>query len=63
MDQVQECAICLEPIYEPSGDSQVDSVITPCQHKFHLSCLKYWIDLKQNYLCPDCKQPIPPIAE
>ncbi|KAM3134393.1 hypothetical protein pb186bvf_013506 [Paramecium bursaria] len=65
-----ECAICLGSILdEPAGEEDaVDAklllkqiMITPCKHKFHISCLKSWIDVKLQ--CPTCRQPIPPIAE
>ena len=34
---------------------------TPCKHRFHLNCLKIWMD--QKLVCPCCRAPIPPIVK
>lgn len=31
---------------------------TPCKHRFHVECLKSWMDQKLE--CPNCRQKIPP---
>lgn len=40
-----ECSICFEPV----GDTNI--AITECNHKFHLSCYKYWT----KNSCPMCR--------
>lgn len=34
-------------------------MITPCKHKYHIVCLKKWIDIKLE--CPTCRKQIPPL--
>ncbi|MCB9229863.1 MAG: ankyrin repeat domain-containing protein [Deltaproteobacteria bacterium] len=43
------CSICLEEVDEYCEDVW----ITPCDHKFHRSCLENW---KGN--CPNCRKPL-----
>ena len=47
----KKCIICLENYV--NGD---DSITLPCIHIFHTSCIKTW--LKENSLCPICKNEI-----
>ena len=47
----KKCIICLENYV--NGD---DSIALPCIHIFHASCIKTW--LKENSLCPICKNEI-----
>mmetsp|Transcript_45832 Transcript_45832/g.111062 ORF Transcript_45832/g.111062 Transcript_45832/m.111062 type:complete len:132 (+) Transcript_45832:1-396(+) len=42
-----ECAICQEAI-------QDDLIRLPCNHRFHLDCVKPWVE-KEN-TCPTCRQ-------
>ncbi|KAL3837890.1 hypothetical protein ACJIZ3_022481 [Penstemon smallii] len=46
-----ECAICREPMAKAKKLS--------CNHLFHLSCLRSWLDqgLSENYSCPNCRKP------
>lgn len=30
---------------------------TPCEHKFHIPCLKKWLEIKLE--CPTCRMAIP----
>ena len=30
---------------------------TPCNHKFHVSCLVEWMSIKME--CPTCRAPLP----
>merc|ERR1712216_468464 len=39
MDLIEDCAICLETF-----EDETDIVKTPCEHVFHLPCLKTWIE-------------------
>ncbi|CAA7399755.1 unnamed protein product [Spirodela intermedia] len=47
-----ECAICREPMSRAKKLS--------CNHLFHLSCLKSWLDqgLADVYSCPTCRRPL-----
>ncbi|CAH9139722.1 unnamed protein product [Cuscuta epithymum] len=47
-----ECAICREPMAKAKKLS--------CNHLFHLSCLRSWLDqgLNENYSCPTCRKPL-----
>lgn len=41
------CSICLE--------DNITGVTTPCEHRFHLHCLKQWFDTT-HFTCPVCRQ-------
>jgi len=43
------CSICLEDF---TKDSQI--TITPCNHEYHLSCMKQWYC--RNHTCPVCRR-------
>ncbi|XP_017478390.1 PREDICTED: uncharacterized RING finger protein P32A8.03c-like, partial [Rhagoletis zephyria] len=43
------CSICNESVH-----SDGDKVETACKHKFHLSCIRTWLD--KNPTCPICRQ-------
>lgn len=67
---MEECAICLNSLMmEPEQlEQDLDKVlliktlmITPCNHKFHPTCLKNWMDVKLQ--CPTCRQTIPPWSD
>ncbi|KAG8390247.1 hypothetical protein BUALT_Bualt01G0063900 [Buddleja alternifolia] len=47
-----ECAICREPMAKAKRLS--------CNHLFHLSCLRSWLDqcLTESYSCPTCRKPL-----
>ncbi|KAK1421389.1 hypothetical protein QVD17_23687 [Tagetes erecta] len=47
-----ECAICREPMAKAKK--------LACNHLFHLSCLRSWLDqgLSDNYSCPTCRKPL-----
>mmetsp|Transcript_30830 Transcript_30830/g.70733 ORF Transcript_30830/g.70733 Transcript_30830/m.70733 type:complete len:330 (+) Transcript_30830:100-1089(+) len=49
--QVKDCCICLGALAGPSV-----VVKTPCEHLFHLDCLKAWA--KAHVDCPLCRAPI-----
>ena len=34
---------------------------TPCNHKYHVPCLKKWMEIRLE--CPSCRQVIPAIEE
>lgn len=42
------CSICLEDF---TKDSQI--TITPCNHEYHLDCMKQWYC--RNHTCPVCR--------
>lgn len=44
-----KCTVCLD---EYQADD--DIVLTPCNHPFHVNCIKDWL-LKFSHLCPLCK--------
>ncbi|XP_027340934.1 E3 ubiquitin protein ligase RIN2-like [Abrus precatorius] len=47
-----ECAICREPMAKAKKLN--------CNHLFHLSCLRSWLDqgLTEMYTCPTCRKPL-----
>ncbi|KAL7583858.1 E3 ubiquitin protein ligase RIN2 [Lactuca sativa] len=47
-----ECAICREPMTKAKK--------LTCNHLFHLSCLRSWLDQGQReyYSCPTCRKPL-----
>ncbi|KAH6771297.1 RPM1 interacting protein 2 [Perilla frutescens var. hirtella] len=47
-----ECAICREPMAKAKRLS--------CNHLFHLSCLRSWLDQcsSESYSCPTCRKPL-----
>uniref|UniRef100_A0A7C9CTF9 RING-type domain-containing protein n=1 Tax=Opuntia streptacantha TaxID=393608 RepID=A0A7C9CTF9_OPUST len=47
-----ECAICREPMAKAKK--------LPCNHLFHLACLRSWLDqgLSEIYSCPTCRKPL-----
>lgn len=50
-DDIQICAICTE--YFGRG---VETVVLPCDHRFHTHCSQAW--LLQNRSCPLCRQTV-----
>lgn len=46
-----ECAICREPMAKAKK--------LPCNHLYHLACLRSWLDqgLNENHSCPTCRKP------
>ncbi|CAE8637803.1 unnamed protein product [Polarella glacialis] len=50
-----ECVICMLELSEEDGCSR----LTPCNHRFHESCLERWMDVKME--CPTCRAPLPTI--
>ncbi|KAF1892496.1 hypothetical protein Lal_00010962 [Lupinus albus] len=49
--EVEDCAVCLESLKD--GERLVH---LPCEHRFHFSCLKPWLD--KNSQCPCCRATI-----
>ena len=47
------CVICYEDITFTDGES----VSLPCQHMFHLGCIREW--LWRDACCPSCKSEVP----
>ncbi|XP_044965797.1 E3 ubiquitin protein ligase RIN2-like isoform X2 [Hordeum vulgare subsp. vulgare] len=47
-----ECAICRGPMARAKK--------LPCNHLFHLPCLRSWLDqgLMEDYSCPTCRRPL-----
>ena len=52
----KKCLICLENFLK--GE---ESIILPCIHMFHSTCIKKWIKIKD--FCPLCKKTIKPIKK
>ena len=53
----QECSICLEDMYQSRCINESSIVRSPCNHHFHLECLRSWVDVKQQ--CPICRSRLP----
>lgn len=49
-----QCPICMCDVI--NGDN---SIMTPCHHAFHKSCLSRWLD--EEMICPICRNTLPPI--
>jgi len=47
-DQEAHCCICIEQLKD-----REETILLPCTHKFHASCISTW--LKRTPLCPLCK--------
>lgn len=68
-----DCVICMLSLYEDpeqtlhdpllgeNNQKRVKKVImkTPCNHRFHISCLIEWTKVKLE--CPTCRQKLPPL--
>jgi hypothetical protein len=54
MEQDEECAICLEPLFSQQTHQ------TPCQHVFHEDCYDGWRAVSDA--CPCCRSALPPAA-
>jgi len=50
-----DCVICMCPV---TGGT---TAVTPCDHVFHLSCLRQWMDIKME--CPTCRRPVPEFVD
>lgn len=52
-----------------TGDNEAGSVPkkakefmkTPCNHKYHVPCLKKWMEIRLE--CPSCRTVIPPLED
>ncbi len=59
VESEEECSICLEPLNLSSDvkkwptDKSLVSVLKPCLHVYHDSCIKFWA--KSSNSCPLCK--------
>ena len=53
-----ECSICLEQCVE--NNNKPLGVMIGCGHRFHLECIKHWINSKNNNSskCPVCRRPL-----
>eukprot|EP00914_Ancora_sagittata_P033999 GHVO01068724.1.p1 GENE.GHVO01068724.1~~GHVO01068724.1.p1 ORF type:complete len:290 (+),score=35.19 GHVO01068724.1:119-871(+) len=51
-----DCVICIGEL-DVSNDK---TVVTPCDHFFHDTCLRQWMEVKME--CPFCRHPLPPFA-
>ncbi len=43
-----ECSICYEPLVN-------DTIILPCNHVFHNTCMNSWVNINNNNSCPYCR--------
>ena len=51
-DYGSECSIC----YEPFGSEETETIVTPCDHKFHKACLSELQRLSGGeIICPLCR--------
>ena len=51
-----DCSICYDAI---DLRSRHQYMLAPCNHLFHASCLRQWMD--QKMLCPVCRTDLPPV--
>ncbi|MED6174594.1 hypothetical protein PIB30_070474 [Stylosanthes scabra] len=58
----QQCAICLEELWQNIDGSSAEVVGINCSHVFHERCIFRWlmrcINLKASYTCPLCRDSI-----
>uniref|UniRef100_A0A0N5BG80 RING-type domain-containing protein n=1 Tax=Strongyloides papillosus TaxID=174720 RepID=A0A0N5BG80_STREA len=52
-----QCTICLNYFGEKDPNPTSEVMIMPCDHKFHSSCLKMWLD--RAAACPLCRKDLP----
>ena len=52
---VAECVICMS---EVDTSKLSGRMVTPCNHIFHVECLRTWMEVKLE--CPTCRSPLPP---
>ncbi|CEF69382.1 E3 ubiquitin-protein ligase RNF181 [Strongyloides ratti] len=52
-----QCTICLNHFGESDPNPEAEVMVMPCQHKFHSSCLKMWLD--RASACPLCRKDLP----
>ena len=67
----EECVICMNKLrVDVDSNGHVNDhnstfakyyMQTPCNHKYHIQCLKKWMDIRMD--CPSCRQPIPPLDD
>jgi hypothetical protein len=72
----EDCVICMNPLHlEVDANNGANISIgeggqhklakyfmkTPCNHKYHVVCLKKWMEIRLE--CPSCRQVIPAIEE
>lgn len=50
-----DCLVCLDAL--PLPMTRQDYMVTPCDHLFHTSCLRPW--LEQKLECPTCRMQLP----
>jgi hypothetical protein len=50
-----KCAVCLEELI--NSEKGLISV-TPCGHRFHITCIERWINTNTTKVCPTCRTPI-----
>ena len=48
---IENCSICLNKLEQKY-------IITNCNHKYHIICLKRWKATSEEFLCPICREPI-----
>ena len=57
-DDISECPVCLNDLNN-NNDVKYDDLVRPkaCEHKFHRSCLKQWLETKPVTAgpCPSCR--------
>jgi rubrerythrin len=50
-----QCAVCLQELI--NSENGLISV-TPCGHRFHITCIERWLDTHSPKKCPTCREPI-----
>ncbi len=50
LDRSLECSICLDRL------RVADNRVLPCQHTYHLNCLRLILDRENGLRCPECRR-------
>lgn len=52
-ENIEDCTICCDNIF----NCESTPVEIPCNHYFHRSCIKKWLERQRS--CPNCKKAVP----
>jgi len=71
LDQLTEPSVSITQIEESSEEANKKAflenqargvlITTSCNHSFHESCLRDWLELK--FECPYCRKNVPPLPD
>ena len=54
---LEDCVICMNPLFDPGSGEPGSIMVAPCDHFFHKHCLERWMAVKME--CPSCRRALP----